>query len=327
MAPDLASVELLLEKADLSASVLGWWRQLRSVLRSLNETKAAIVHAHGVRAAAIAVPAARFKHRTVVVTVHGLHSLRRTSRWGKPFVGPLNRVVLRGAHRVLVLSAADASLVEENRLSLPSKLRYVNPVFEPIHPLPQGSARAILGIPPSARVALWLGRFDEQKDPLTFVRAMERLESAEPVIGLMVGDGPLIRVVSERVREEAANIALTGWLEDPALAFASADVYVSTSRWEGMALTVLEAAAAGLPLILSDSPGNNDCSSPMSSVSSFPIGDSQALADLLRLSLSRKPIDPSDLPAAELREFVERHSAEQLAESVFAAYEESASVP
>jgi glycosyltransferase involved in cell wall biosynthesis len=215
---------------------------------------------------------------------------------------------------------ADARLLEKHRLTPHWKVRHVNPVFRPIQPLPQEPSRALFEISRSTRAVLWVGRFDEQKDPMTFVEAMEQLRDAD-VIGLMVGDGPLMRSVSERVRKTRPNIVLTGWLQDPAAPLAAADIYVSTSRWEGLALSVLEAAAARLPLVLSDCPGNFDCKSLASDVSLFPTGDSQALAESILLSPLRATPNRGDGSTyPELGALVESHSAERLAETLIDIY-------
>ena len=56
------------------------------------------------------------------------------------------------------------------------------------------------------------------------------------------------------------NIKCTGWIERKELEnyLASADIYLSTSLWEGLPLSVLEAMSIGLPVVLSDCVGNKD---------------------------------------------------------------------
>jgi glycosyltransferase involved in cell wall biosynthesis len=75
-----------------------------------------------------------------------------------------------------------------------------------------------------------------------------------------VGDGPLGREVRRAVaaRGLEERIHLMGWLDDPSPALSAADLFVSTSRWEGLAIAALEAASAGLALVLRDAPGNRD---------------------------------------------------------------------
>ena len=68
------------------------------------------------------------------------------------------------------------------------------------------------------------------------------------------GDGEL------RAELTSPNIKCTGWMERKELEIylANADIYLSTSLWEGMPLSVLEAMSIGLPVVLSDCVGNRD---------------------------------------------------------------------
>ncbi len=56
------------------------------------------------------------------------------------------------------------------------------------------------------------------------------------------------------------NMKVTGWIDYPdgILAISQADIYLQTSRWEGLSLTVLEAMGLGLPIVISDAVGNKE---------------------------------------------------------------------
>ncbi len=93
------------------------------------------------------------------------------------------------------------------------------------------------------------GRFwDEAKDAATLDRAAAMLDAPLLAAGGLRGpDGAVVRLASARA---------LGPLDEPALAaaFADARVFVSTARYEPFGLAVLEAAQAGLALVLSDIP-------------------------------------------------------------------------
>ena len=104
-------------------------------------------------------------------------------------------------------------------------------------------------------VLMNVARVTEVKDPARFVRIVGRLrEAGLDVVGRWVGGGELL----DHMRHEAAELGLAsaiefvgpqrpaaGWLED-------ADIFLSTSRVEGLPLSLLEACAAGLPVIAPD---------------------------------------------------------------------------
>jgi len=93
-----------------------------------------------------------------------------------------------------------------------------------------------------------LGRISPQKGPNFFRRAVERSQAlALPLRWIWVGGG---EPADERALREA-GAEVTGWLpRSQALGWlATADVYVHTAAWEGLPVSVLEAAALGLPIV------------------------------------------------------------------------------
>jgi glycosyltransferase involved in cell wall biosynthesis len=117
----------------------------------------------------------------------------------------------------------------------------------------------LLGLPRDAVIVLWLGRLSSEKDPLAFVEAIARI-AAPGVTALIAGAGELSPDVARAVEERSlgSRVRLLGWVDDPGDVLGAADLFVSTSRWEGIALAALEAAASGLALVLTDVPGNRD---------------------------------------------------------------------
>ncbi|RKN59986.1 glycosyltransferase [Streptomyces klenkii] len=98
-------------------------------------------------------------------------------------------------------------------------------------------------------VAVAVGRVCRQKDPVFFARAAACVPDA--LQWVWVGDGgPARRVLQE------AGVVVTGWLSRSEVfsLLRSADVYVHTAAWEGVPLSLLEAAAAGLPVAAREIP-------------------------------------------------------------------------
>jgi glycosyltransferase involved in cell wall biosynthesis len=98
------------------------------------------------------------------------------------------------------------------------------------------------------------GRIVDQKDPASFNAIAQYFEEFRDFEFVWVGDG------EQRHRLTASNISVTGWLS-PAETneyIAGADIYLSTSHFEGMPFAVLEALALRKPVLLSDCVGNRD---------------------------------------------------------------------
>jgi L-malate glycosyltransferase len=109
--------------------------------------------------------------------------------------------------------------------------------------------RAQLQLDPSAVVVGTVGRLDPVKDLPTLIRAFAAFRLTTPAARLvMVGDGPM-REELERAADGIAGIHFTGHRADARHVMAAFDAYVSSSVFEGMSLTILEAMAAGLPVV------------------------------------------------------------------------------
>lgn len=95
---------------------------------------------------------------------------------------------------------------------------------------------------------LFVGRFDEQKGFDLLVAALEQLRGRSIHL-VAVGSS----VVGSAQFNESENIQFTGWLRPEQLEnyYASADLLVMPSRWEGFGLTALEAMSFGTPVLAS----------------------------------------------------------------------------
>ena len=110
--------------------------------------------------------------------------------------------------------------------------------------------RARCGVPAGAALVLCAGRLDAQKDPATLVRAMPRVTAAQGARLVFLGRGPM----EDDLRAHAAatpgsNVVFAGFADDPAPAFAAADVVALASKWEGLGLVLVEAAQFAKPVV------------------------------------------------------------------------------
>ncbi len=99
-----------------------------------------------------------------------------------------------------------------------------------------------------------LGRVTEQKNPFRFNNIALAFENSDDFEFVWIGEGELKHLLM------ASNIRVTGWLAPNRVLeeLNAGDVYLSTSDWEGMPLSVIEAMACQKPLLLFDCVGNRD---------------------------------------------------------------------
>jgi phosphatidylinositol alpha-mannosyltransferase len=129
---------------------------------------------------------------------------------------------------------------------------------------------------------LFLGRFERRKGLEVLIQAMTRLRDLEPKLTI-VGSGPAehgCRALAERLQVEVNFI---GAVHDDLKAgiFGSADVYCSPALGgESFGMVLIEAMAAGAPVVCSDLPGFRAVAGDAALL--VPPGDAGALADSLR---------------------------------------------
>ena len=113
-------------------------------------------------------------------------------------------------------------------------------------------ARFLLGLDDDAFVAFTVARLDPVKDLVTAIDAFAGVRRQVPRARLViVGDGPEHDRLAARAAcpDVSGAVSLIGYRSDVTALLPAADVYVNSSISEGISLTILEAMAAGLPVV------------------------------------------------------------------------------
>jgi len=121
------------------------------------------------------------------------------------------------------------------------------------------AANPLLALPACAKLTVYTGRFHVAKGLSDLVAAWREVAERQRHAYLwLVGDGPERDALAAQI--EAAGLAgrveLPGSFDQVEDILAAADLFVLPSHEEGLSLALLEAMAAGLPVVASDIPGN-----------------------------------------------------------------------
>jgi glycosyltransferase involved in cell wall biosynthesis len=205
------------------------------------------------------------KVRVVHLTTDQLRSGGSESRWR--FLGPLlNRMEARGFEamdRIYVVNRAATDAYRQRYPHLEERIAFVpNWVDDTIfHPLPEDRRRALRGellgrhgLPSPARLVLFAGRLERQKDPDLLVDAFARLRRQDATAALLVvGAGGLRAATERRIAELGIGdaVRLLEPVARPELAeiMNAADCLLVTSAFETGPTVAYEALACGLPVV------------------------------------------------------------------------------
>jgi glycosyltransferase involved in cell wall biosynthesis len=280
--------------------------ECRALARIVATVEPAVVHLHSAKAGLVGRLVVRGRRRTVYtphawswLAVHGV--TRRAARsW--------ERYASRWTDAVVCLSEAELLAAHAAGISCPLELIPNDVPVDAIRsaaPDSAAAARSVLGLEPDAPVVVCCARLAPQKGQDVLLEAWagvpDRLPGAQLVL---VGDGP-DRAALESQAAKAKGVRFAGMAtRTQALAWMrAATVVVCPSRYEGMALVPLEAAALGVPVIASDVEGmHSELSSWARQI--VPVEDSSAL----RAALARFLGSPEQAAAggAEARAWADR---------------------
>lgn len=145
-----------------------------------------------------------------------------------------------------------------------------------------------------APVIVAVGRLAAQKDFATLLRAFARVRERRPARLLILGEGRLRPALEAQVAQLGlgAAVALPGYAENPFAALARADLYVMSSRYEGLPGALIQALACGCRVVSTDCP-----SGPAEILDHgrygrlVPVGDAPALTEAMLAALDTPP-DP-----------------------------------
>lgn len=120
--------------------------------------------------------------------------------------------------------------------------------------------RVGLGVKPGEKLILWTGRLDPIKGFEEMLAGFRNVLRHIPAKLVLVGDGAYRATVERLIIENGleGRVLLLGQRSDVPNLLKAADLFVFCSRTEGLANSLLEAMAAGLPIVATDVPGNRD---------------------------------------------------------------------
>jgi glycosyltransferase involved in cell wall biosynthesis len=161
----------------------------------------------------------------------------------------------------------------------------------------RAAVRGELGFPADCPLYIHVGRLTRQKNQLRTVAIFARIRARTPEARLLLvghGDGALEARLRERVADASlqGSVLFVGERADVPRLLRASDVLLFPSLWEGLPGVVLEACAAGIPVLASDLPGVLEIAAHFASVRALPLDvpDETWAHEAVRLAADRRAV-------------------------------------
>ncbi len=219
-----------------------------------------LVHTYSSKAGILGrVAATLAKAKVIVHTVHGWSFNDYQPKVKRfCFIG-LERFVARFTNKLIVVSDYDLQTGINNLIGRKDKYAFIRYGIEYSEfNLSALNLRQELGIKINNPAVGMIACFKPQKSPQDFIKLAFLVNKKFPGVKfILVGDGILRREIEKLISEFGLRqqVFLMGWRSDVPRILKALDIFVLTSLWEGLPISVLEAMASSKPVISTDTGG------------------------------------------------------------------------
>lgn len=322
------------EELPMQRAIRPWtdWRHLRALERALRRLRPEVVHTHSSKAGVLGRMASL--QSGIGVRVHTPHTF--AFLFGAMF-SPRKRAMFRAievelgkrTQRVVAVSESEAETIKQSAV-VPAER--VCTVPNGLDPSVYGSARPLdrtaLGFERGRPLLITVGLLNAAKGQDLAIEAL-----ADPRLAglqlMLVGHGEDQPALEQRIAALGLGdrVRLLGWRDDVPALLCSADGLLLPSRWEGMPYAVLEAMAAGLPVIATRVDGARELVQPGSTGWLCPVEDVPAMRAALLEFAALTPSARKRLGKAGAQRLSERYSLERMAQGLADVYRQALSAP
>jgi glycosyltransferase involved in cell wall biosynthesis len=291
----------------------------REIVRRLPERRPLVLHSQLIHANLATRKAFSRLPRARRAGVHVISTVQVIERRFRPWHFLLDRLTARHCD-VEVCVSKEVEAFQREKTGLPAAFfRVVENAIDTARFAPPSETARPAGPP----MVVSVGRLNRQKDFPTLLRAWRRVEASRPDARLVIaGSGPQSRDLRALAASlELRNLEFAGFVKDVPALLHKADLYVQSSRWEGLPLSVIEAMAARLPVIVTDAQGMRSVIEDGRTGLKVRETDPAALA-LAILSLLADPSRADRLALAAQAEARTRFSVDRMVDEYAAVYRE-----
>lgn len=258
--------DVCIQRSPYSLKNFTAYRQLKKLI---DENDYDLIHCHtpmGSVLARLAARSARKRGTKIIYTAHGFHFYKGAPKFNWLFYFPVERLLAHYTDTLVTLNMEDYERARKFKMAK----RYIEHIdgvgvnlnrFHPRGESVRNEYRESLNIGKDDFVLLYTAQFAHDKNHRALIAQipaiMERIPSLKVVFA---GSGPMMEPAKTQVARLGLEevVRFLGRRYDVEMLCNMADLHVSTSLREGLCVSNIEAAASGLPLVVTDIRGHRE---------------------------------------------------------------------
>lgn len=259
--------EIPFERFPLKKQNIKAYKQLKNIIE---ENKYEIIHCHtpvGGVLTRLAARKARKKYNTkVIYTAHGFHFYKGAPLLNWIIYYPIEKICAKWTDCLITITNEDDEFAKKHLNA--GKIEHVNGVGINTERLKKEltqeekiNFRKKLEIREDDTVFSYIAELNANKNQILLIKTIEELKKERPNIKLLlIGDGPLKSQYQEYIKDKNLEneVKLLGKRQDINELLSITDIYLASSKREGLPVNVMEAMYKGLPIIATDNRGHRE---------------------------------------------------------------------
>lgn len=309
------------QRSPLSRKNYSAYKRLKKLIE---REKYDIVHSHTpVASTCVRIACRNIKNLRVYYTAHGFHFFRGAPVINWLFYYPVEKYLSRYTDLLITINKEDYKLASRNFFA--NKTEYIPGIGLDIEKyndvnINRFLKRSDLGIPDDAIVLLSVGELNPNKNHETVIRALAKIDNPN-IWYLICGvgqSGAHLENIAQKLGVEK-RFKLLGYRKDTPEIYKASDIFVFPSLREGLPVSLLEAMAAGMPVVCSNIRGNNDLIEDRKSGFLVKPQDYEGFANAIRMLIDSEKLK-SDFSGSNLVN-IEKYSLDNVLSMVEKIYD------
>jgi glycosyltransferase involved in cell wall biosynthesis len=238
-----------------SVSVIKDLLAFAGLIREIKRFDPDVIHTHTAKAGVlgriaglIAKPSAKRVHTYHGHLLHGYFGVGKTR-----VVVVIEKILSWISHGLISIGTNVMNDLLKVGIGKAGKFHVIFPGLQDLDVIPKAQARSELRLDPDKLYVVFVGRLTQIKRPDRLVEIAAELKRHDPNVHLLVaGAGELFDATKNAAESQGLPITFYGWRNDITRILCASDIAVLCSDNEGIPLTLIQAAQAGLPIVSTD---------------------------------------------------------------------------